>query len=33
VVEDEDNGEAELLCYMLEENQPESSIKIKEFMG
>jgi len=29
VVEDEDSGEAELFCYMMDEDEPESSIKIK----
>jgi hypothetical protein len=33
VVEDEDSGEVELFCYMMDEDEPESSIKIKEFLG
>lgn len=33
VIEDEDSEEAELLCYMIDSSEPESSLIIKEFMG
>ena len=34
VVEDEDAGnEAELLCYQIDNDEPDASIKIKQFMG
>lgn len=33
VIEDEDSEEAELLCYMLDNDEPDGSIIIKEFMG
>ena len=33
VVEDEDSEEAELLCYMIDNDEPDGSLIIKEFMG
>jgi len=33
VVEDEDSGEANLICYMLDSDEPEGEIKIKQFLG
>jgi len=33
VCEDEDSGEANLLCYMIDSDEPEGEIKIKQFLG
>jgi hypothetical protein len=33
VCADEDSGEATLLCYMIDSDEPEGEIKIKEFLG
>ena len=33
VTEDEDSDEAVLLCYMIDSDEPEGQIKMKQFMG
>ena len=33
VIEDEDREEAKLVCYMIDNDEPEGTIEIKEFMG